>query len=60
MFQGSIWSGLLYIIYTLDIHQITHEIKHENNISEFECKETKIKAFVDDTYGIIKSNEKRF
>ena len=57
VFQELILSCLLYIIYTLDINKIKHEVKHQNNISEYECKQTKIEAFVDDTYGIIKSNK---
>ena len=29
--QGSVLSGLLYIIYTLDMHQQLHKIRHNNN-----------------------------
>ena len=57
VFQGSILSGLLYVIYTLDINSITHEKKHKNNISEYKCHKPKIDAFVDDTYGVIRTNE---
>ena len=39
--QGSVLSGLLYIIYTLDMHQQLHKIKH---------------VYVDDCYRILKGN----
>ena len=34
VFQGSILSGLMFLIYTLDINTIVHDKNHINNISE--------------------------
>ena len=55
--QGSTLSGLLYLIFTLDICSTNHSKKHENNISEKNCSKPKSSAYVDDIYGIIIANE---
>ena len=38
--QGSVLSGLLYIIYTLDMHDQLHPIKHSNNTEYYKCSNT--------------------
>ena len=58
VYQGSIFSGLMYLIYTLDINSISHNKPHINNVSEFKCSKPKTTNFVDDIFGIIISDEK--
>merc|ERR1712055_269213 len=55
--QGSTLSGLLYLIFTLDITSTGHTKNHQNNISEKNCTAPKSTAYVDDVYGIIKAPE---
>ena len=54
--QGSLLSGLLYIIYTLDMHEQLHPIKHSNNLEYFKCNNTYTSSYVDDCYGTVKGN----
>ena len=57
VFQGSVMSSLLYLIYSMDITSITHEKKHSDNYKENNCNSPKIESYVDDTYGIITENK---
>ena len=55
--QGSILSGLLYIIMTLDMYAQTHKIKHQDHAEYINCKNTEVNVYVDDTYGIVITNK---
>ena len=48
--QGSILSGLLYTIFTLDMHGQTHPKNHKTHEEYTKCNNTEINTFVDDTY----------
>ena len=53
--QGSILSGVFAMIFTLDIHKITHPINH-NNVNEYYfCNNPKSIIYVDDVYSIIQT-----
>ena len=54
--QGSITSGLLYTIYTLDMHNQTHKINHSNHIEYKKCKQTMINNYVDDCFSILQTS----
>ena len=57
VFQGSSLSGILYLIYNLDINLVTHFKKHKNNLSERKCLKTKNCSYVDDIYGSVVSTK---
>ena len=50
--QGSTLSGLLYLIYTLDVTDLFHNTKH-TQIEDRECKKTSIKTYVDDMFPLV-------
>lgn len=54
-FQGSTFSGLMFLIYTLDICNTTHNKQHMNNISE-KCT-NKLSNNVDDIFAVIMSSK---
>ena len=56
--QGSIVSGLFYIMYTLDMHQQSHILKHKSHREYLECKNPSINVYVDDCFGIIKTENR--
>ena len=56
--QGSIASGLLYTIYTLDMHHQTHKMKHKNHKEYKECRNIMINTYVDDCYAVIETRKK--
>ena len=56
--QGSVLSGLLYLIFTLDMHYRTHPMKHSNHSEYSKCKNIYMNTFVDDVYSIIESTDK--
>ena len=51
--QGSILSGIFAMIFTLDIHQITHTVNHNNFNEYYNCENPKSLIYVDDVYSII-------
>ena len=53
--QGSILSGTFAMIFTLDMHKITHPQNHENFTEYFKCKNPKCLIYVDDIYAIIQT-----
>ena len=53
--QGSILSGIFAMIYTLDIHQITHPNNHNNFNEYYSCQNPKSIIYVDDVYSIIQT-----
>ena len=57
--QGSTLSGLLYLIYTLDITATNHIKNHKNNLSEKQCTRAKSAAYVDDVYGVVVAEEEQ-
>ena len=50
--QGSTLSGLLYLIYTLDVTDLFHTEKH-TQIEDRTCKQTSVKTYVDDMFPIV-------
>ena len=56
--QGSIISGLLYTIMTLDMHGQSHPVKHKNHTEYIEYKNPEMNIYVDDTYGIVTCSNK--
>ena len=56
IFQGSVMSLILYLIYSLDITSITHETNHKDNYCESKCKNPIIEIYIDDTYGTLEDN----
>ena len=53
--QGSILSGIFAMLFTLDIHQITHPINHNNFNEYYYCNNPKSIIYVDDIYSIIQT-----
>ena len=51
--QGSVASGLLYLIYTLDIPHQSHKLKHSNHREYSSCKNTLMNTYVDDCYSVL-------
>ena len=49
-------SCLLYLIYSLDISNVTHINTHKHNINEYRCGAPKIEIYIDDAYATISSN----
>ena len=52
-YQGSVFSSLLFLIYTLDIVFVNHNISHKNHINYNRCNNSNIQSYVDDSFGII-------
>ena len=52
-YQGSVFSSLLFLIYTLDIVFVNHNISHKNHINYNRCNNPNIQSYVDDSFGII-------
>ena len=57
VFQGSTFSCLLYLIYTIDIHGTTHKFKHTSNLNIHKCNSPTIEAYIDDAFSIIKGTK---
>ena len=55
MAQGSILSGIFAMIFTLDIHKITHPINHKIFNEYYSCHNPKSIIYVDDVYSIIQT-----
>ena len=57
--QGSILSGILYLIFTLDLPKIFHKSKNHSPLEERNCSEASATSFVDDNFIIEtrKNNE---
>ena len=55
--QGSVMSGLLYAIYTLDMNSISHTKRHNNHSSYNNCPNPNINTFVDDCYGTLETDD---
>ena len=53
--QGSILSGVFAMIFTLDIHKITHPINHKKFNEYYFCHNPKSIIYVDDVYSIIQT-----
>merc|ERR1712055_597362 len=53
--QGSILSGIFAVIFTLDIHKISHSQNHNKFNEYYSCKNPKNIVFVDDVYTIIQT-----
>ena len=53
--QGSILSGIFAMIFTLDIHKITHPINHKIFNEYYSCQNPKSIIYVDDVYSIIQT-----
>ena len=51
--QGSILSGIFAMLFTLDIHQITHPINHKNFNEYYNCENPKSIIYVDDISILI-------
>ena len=56
--QGSVISGLLYRIFTLDQHCQMHEHRHKSSLEYVKCEKPSINTFVDDVFGLIVAKEK--
>ena len=56
--QGSVASGLLYLIYTLDMPHISHKLKHKNHLEYNKCRNNLMNTYVDDCFTIIISKKK--
>ena len=52
-YQGSVFSSLLFLIYTLDIIYVSHSKPHDNNLNYNRCNNPNIMGYVDDSYGVI-------
>ena len=55
--QGSIVSGLFYLIYTLDMHMITHKYQHKSHQEYVTWKRDEMNVYVDDCYAIIEQRK---
>merc|ERR1712055_185261 len=53
--QGSILSGIFAMLFTLDLHQITHPINHNIFNEYYSCNNPKSIIYVDDVYSIIQT-----
>ena len=58
MYQGSTLSCLLYLIYSLDISNVTHDNIHKHNINEFKCGSPKVEVYIDDAYTTMNDEPK--
>ena len=59
--QGSILSGILYLIFTLDLPKIFHRTKNHSPIEERNCPEASATSFVDDNFIIeTRKNKENF
>ena len=56
-YQGSVFSSLLFLIFTLDIVYLSHKNIHNSHYSYNKCTNPNIHAYVDDAYGIIVDSE---
>ena len=56
-YQGSVFSSLLFLIYTLDIIFVSHNIPHKNHYNYNKCNNPNIQGYVDDSFGIIVYSE---
>ena len=57
--QGSVSSGLLYIIYTLDMAHQSHSLRHENHSEYIKCRNHLISTYVDDCFSIIRTKQNK-
>ena len=57
--QGSVVSGLFYLISVLDAHHQSHCYKHNTHKEYIHCQNTEINIYVDDVYGIVVENKDR-
>ena len=53
--QGSIMSGLFYLIFTLDQPMFAHKHQHQNIMDYRQCCTSAEISYVDDIYSIVKS-----
>ena len=56
--QGSVLSSLLWIIYTLDLHNQPHRVKHNNHLEYSRCNRTNMCVYIDDSYSIVRETGK--
>ena len=56
-YQGSVFSSLLFLIYTLDIIYVSHNKPHNNHLHYNQCNNPNIMGYVDDSYGVITEPE---
>ena len=55
--QGSVLSGLLYNLFSLDMNNMTHEKIHETDLEYNKCQSPNNTIYVDDCYGIVVGND---
>ena len=56
--QGSVMSGLLFLIFTMDMPNILHQKPHSNHIEDYNCTLNSYNVnFVDDSYRIIQAHK---
>ena len=55
--QGSTLSGVLYLLYILDLPSIFHNGRH-NPQEQMECKRTNLETYVDDNYLTVTTQDK--
>merc|ERR1712055_1058278 len=53
--QGSILSGIFAMLFTLDIHKVSHSINHQNFNEYYHCENPKNLIYVDDVYTIVQT-----
>ena len=53
--QGSILSGIFAMLFTLDIHKVSHSINHQNFNEYYQCENPKNLIYVDDVYTIVQT-----
>ena len=53
--QGSVSSGLLYLIFTLDMAMQTHNLKHNNHSEYSKCLNHFMNTYVDDCFALIRT-----
>ena len=51
--QGSVLSGVNFVIFSLDIHNISHNVIHNNDTEYNFCSNPNNTIYVDDTFSII-------
>ena len=55
--QGSVISGTLYIIMTLDMANQSHPIRHQNQKEQKICSNPDANVYVDDVFGILEGTK---
>ena len=57
--QGSIISGLFFLIMTMDMHAQMHAVRHNSHAEDQKCKNISMQVYVDDCFGLITADKNK-